>query len=67
MEDSLGLRWRKSSYSSNGGGNCVEVGTGLPGKVAVRDSKDREGPKLAVSDQAWSAFVQGIKRNEFDL
>ena len=25
MEDKINLRWRKSSYSGNGGGNCVEV------------------------------------------
>jgi hypothetical protein len=67
MENVLGLSWRKSSYSSNGGGNCVEVGVGLPGKVAVRDSKDREGPKLAVSDQAWFEFIEGIKRGELGL
>jgi hypothetical protein len=35
--------------------------------VAVRDSKDQAGPQLAVSDQAWSEFVQGIKDGEFDL
>ena len=37
----------------------------LPGIVAIRDSKEREGPKLTVSDQAWSAFIQGIKRGDF--
>ena len=26
MEASVELRWRKSSYSGNGGGDCVEVG-----------------------------------------
>lgn len=67
MEDQIELSWRKASYSGNGGGSCVEVGTGLPGKVAVRDSKDREGPKLVVSGPAWSEFIQGIKTGEFDL
>jgi len=67
MEDNRELSWRKASYSSNGGGNCVEVGTGLPGKVAVRDSKDREGPMLTVGGSAWSEFVDGIKLGEFDL
>lgn len=38
-----------------------------PGVVAVRDSKDRGGPQLAVSDRAWSEFVQGIKQGEYDL
>jgi hypothetical protein len=59
--------WRKSSYSGSDGGNCVEVGTGLPGKIAVRDTKDREGPALAFGDQAWSEFVKGIKHGEFEL
>jgi hypothetical protein len=29
MEDKVGIRWRKSSYSGNGGGNCVEVAATL--------------------------------------
>jgi hypothetical protein len=58
--------WRKSSYSANGA-NCVEVRTNLPGTVAVRDSKNVPGLELAVSDQAWTQFVRGIKHGEFDL
>ncbi|MFE1933989.1 DUF397 domain-containing protein, partial [Streptomyces sp. NPDC059474] len=34
------VAWHKSSYSSNGGGECVEVADNLPGIVPVRDSKD---------------------------
>ena len=33
-------KWRKASYSTGNGGNCVEVARNLPGAVAVRDSKD---------------------------
>jgi hypothetical protein len=58
--------WRKSSYSS-AQGNCVEVSTDDACPVAVRDSKNVPGPELTVSRQAWSAFVRGIKRGEFDL
>jgi hypothetical protein len=61
-----GAIWRKSVRSNNGG-NCVEVASNLPGIVAVRDSKNVPGPELAISDNAWSEFVQGIKRGEFDL
>ena len=61
-----GRTWRKSSYSS-GQGNCVEVCLSEPGAVAVRDSKDQAGPELAVSDQAWSAFVRGVTQGEFGL
>lgn len=67
MEESVDLRWRKSSYSGNGGGNCVEVASNLPGMVAVRDSKNPHGPKLAFSEAAWSQFVEGIRQGEFDL
>jgi hypothetical protein len=59
--------WRKSSYSTGSGGDCVEVASNPAGTVAVRDSKDRGGLQLAVSDRAWSRFVQGIKHGEFDL
>lgn len=58
--------WHKSSYSNGSGGDCVEVARNLPRIVAVRDSKDRSGPRLAVSQQAWSAFLQAIKHGEFD-
>jgi hypothetical protein len=59
--------WRKSSYSGSNGGGCVEV-TQLPAAVlAVRDSKDPDGPKLAFSPADWLAFVTGVKAGEFDL
>lgn len=58
--------WRKSRKSANGG-NCVEVATNLPGLVAVRDSKNTAGLALAFSGQAWSAFLQEVKRGQFDL
>ena len=63
--DASGAQWRKSSYSANGG-NCVEV-TSLPGVVAVRDSKNPDGPRLGVTGSAWSAFVAGIRHGELDL
>jgi hypothetical protein len=59
--------WRKSSWSAGNGGDCVEVAGNLPGAVAVRDSKDPEGPKLAFTPDAWAAFTAGIKAGEFDL
>jgi hypothetical protein len=58
--------WRKSRQSANGG-NCVEVASNLQEIVAVRDSKNPAGSVLAVNDQAWTAFVQAVKRGEFDL
>jgi Domain of unknown function (DUF397) len=49
--------WRKSTYSSGNGGNCVEVARNLPGVVAVRDSKDPDGPVLGFPHAAWAEFV----------
>ncbi len=58
--DSLdGAVWRKSSYSGTHG-NCVEVARNLPGIVAVRDSKDPDGPTLIVSPAEWRAFIAGL-------
>ncbi|MBB1242260.1 DUF397 domain-containing protein [Streptomyces durbertensis] len=51
------LAWRKSSYSSEEGGECVEVAAG-PGRVHVRDSKDTTRVPLTVAPTAWTAFVR---------
>jgi hypothetical protein len=59
--------WRKSSYSGNNGGNCVEVAANLPGIVAIRDSKDPEGSTLEFATQDWHAFISGAKAGQFDL
>ncbi|MGI5427178.1 DUF397 domain-containing protein [Streptomyces sp. CA-179760] len=54
-------RWRRSSYSGNTGGDCVEVADlGLPG-VAMRDSKNPEAGVLTVSPETYSAFVAASK------
>ena len=54
--------WRKSSYSGNGGGNCIEVGTRADhDSVAVRDTKDQQGPVLRFEWDAWRQFVSEIK------
>ncbi|TDD15203.1 DUF397 domain-containing protein [Nonomuraea diastatica] len=59
--------WRKSSRSSDNGGQRVEVAMNLPGVVAVRGSKDPDGPKLLFTPAEWAAFVLGLKAGEFDL
>ena len=53
-------RWRKASRSDGAGGNCVEAAA-VSGQVAVRDSKAPDGPKLAVTPQAWRAFARSIR------
>lgn len=59
--DLTSARWRKSTKSGTNGGNCVEVADNLPGVVAVRDSKDRQGPALAFTPAAWGAFLSYTK------
>jgi hypothetical protein len=59
--------WRKSTFSGGNGGACVEVARNLPGIVAVRDSKDREGPALVFTPDEWLAFLDGVRADEFDL
>ena len=53
--------WRKSSYSGTSGGNCVEVARALPAAVAVRDSKDPDGPKLIFTVADWTAFTAAVR------
>ncbi|GGM65696.1 hypothetical protein GCM10011608_58680 [Micromonospora sonchi] len=61
MTDLTGAVWRKSTRSGGNGGDCVEVATNLPGIVAVRDSKDQDGPALILARLAWPAFIDSIK------
>ena len=59
--------WRKASYSGGNGGGCVEVtSTGKP-LLAVRDSKDPNGPKLAFVPSAWESFIQRMRSATPDL
>jgi hypothetical protein len=52
--------WRKSSSSGGSGGDCVEV-AGADRGIAVRDSKDPEGPHLDFSAGDWQMFVNSLK------
>ena len=56
----MNLQWRKATYSSSNGGNCIEVAT-ADRTVAVRDSKDPDGPRLAFGTRAWQAFAARVK------
>ncbi|MGH3225213.1 MAG: DUF397 domain-containing protein [Streptosporangiaceae bacterium] len=67
--DQLDIRraeWSKSSYSS-ANGQCIQVARNLPGLVAVRDSKNPDGPKLIFSPGDWRTFVSGVKSANFSL
>jgi hypothetical protein len=52
-------QWRKSSYSGGHGGDCVEVAS-AEGGVAVRDSKDQNGPVLLVTAAQWAGFRKAV-------
>ncbi|MEU7066091.1 DUF397 domain-containing protein [Streptomyces sp. NPDC046161] len=54
-----GAEWRKSSYSGDTGGECIEVAT-QPCVVAVRDSKNPDGPAFTVSPDVFTEFVRGL-------
>jgi hypothetical protein len=60
MEDKIDGRWRKASYSGNGGGNCVEVGNATR-VIIVRDTKNRSGPVLRFSSAVWRRFADQVK------
>lgn len=53
-------KWRTSSYTGNGGGNCIEVAD-ITGAVMVRDTKDRDGLALNISAEAWRGFTDALK------
>lgn len=63
--------WRKSSHSGQNG-SCVEV-TAVSADlaygqvIAVRDSKDPDGPSLILAPGQWHAFTAKVKRGQFDL
>ena len=59
--DLTGVSWRKSSYSGTNGGACVEVAAASPAAVAVRDSKDPDGPRLILTPADWAAFTAAIR------
>lgn len=60
------LRWRRSSYSSGQGGNCVEVAELATGDRVVRDSKDPDGTVLRITAAQWLVFTASVRDGMFD-
>ena len=58
--------WRTASYSGGNGRGCVEVASTGKSLVAVRDSKDQNGPKLAFTPSRWQSFVQRLRNVAID-
>lgn len=61
----LDVRWIKSRYS-NAEGNCVEVAPLTDGAIAMRNSRDPDGPALVYTAAELAAFLAGAKDGEFD-
>ena len=57
------LSWLKAQ--SSGSGQCVQIASTVD-KVALRDSKDPDGPILVYTPAEFSAFLDGARNGEFD-
>ncbi|GGY03660.1 DUF397 domain-containing protein [Streptomyces djakartensis] len=62
--DASELAWFKSSYSGGTDGeSCLEVAV-APRTIHVRDSKQADGPRLALTPKAWTPFLSHAVMNE---
>ena len=59
--------WVRSSHSGPTGGNCVEVAFLADGAVAMRNSREPDGPALIFTRAEWDAFLGGARDGEFGL
>ncbi|WP_158842954.1 DUF397 domain-containing protein [Saccharothrix deserti] len=57
--------WRKSTWSSAGGPECVEIALDPIG-AGVRDSKNRTGGELDFGFTQWARFVGTAKNGALD-
>ena len=60
-----GVAWQKSRLS-NPSGNCVEMAKLRGGMVAVRNSRDPEGPALIYTRDEIVALLHGVRDGDFD-
>ncbi|HTZ29387.1 MAG TPA: DUF397 domain-containing protein, partial [Streptosporangiaceae bacterium] len=56
----MATNWRKSSYSGDNGGACVEMASSAEA-VLARDTTDRSGPIITFTADAWRTFTTTIK------
>jgi hypothetical protein len=59
------LSWLKAR-SSTANGQCVELASAV-GNVAIRDSKDPDGPILVYTRSEFRTFLEGARNGEFDI
>jgi hypothetical protein len=62
-ERDYSISWRKASACHQG--SCIEVAQ-INDSIAIRDSKDPDGPILLYSSEEWKTFLSGAKGGEFD-
>lgn len=60
------MNWRKSSWSSPNGENCVELAR-IPNAVAARDSKNPDGAHHRFTVAAMTALFDEIRCGRYDL
>ncbi|WP_406420551.1 DUF397 domain-containing protein [Streptomyces sp. NBC_00873] len=60
-----GVVWQKSRHS-NSQGSCVEFAKLPDGGVAMRNSRDPDGPALVYTPAEIEALLLGVKDGEFD-
>jgi hypothetical protein len=65
VQPNSAFSWTKSSYS--GANACVEIAVPTAAAIAVRDSKDPEGPRLTFDNSSWHSFVSDLSAGAFDL
>ena len=58
------LAWLKAQASTHNGA-CVEIAS-TRGRIAIRDSKDPDGPILVYTPAEFTAFLEGARNGEFD-
>jgi hypothetical protein len=66
MTDLSQATWRKARRSAHNGG-CVEIAANLPGVIAIRDSKRREGGAHVVGRRSFGEFLADLKGGRYDL
>jgi len=60
--DSLSNIWRKSSYSTGQGGECVEVAAQHTAALhGIRDSKHPDAAALFLPSTEWAAFLTAAR------
>ena len=59
----VNVDWLVSTFCA--GGNCVQVAA-IGDAIAIRDSKNPDGPVLRYSPEEWRDFLAGAKNGDFD-